>query len=258
MLLMLGDCLERMAEIDAGSVDLVLADVPYGTTACKWDSVIPFPPMWEHLRRVSKVGAANVLFASQPFTSALVMSNIENFRYDWMQDKVTTGGFSYAKYRPMAAHESILIFGRGTILYNPQMIKRTPEELKRLPKKGGETARSEHHATMTGRYYSRKDRPYKYPSTVIRIKGLSNRAKERVGHPTQKPIELMEYLIKTYSGEGDNVLDFCMGSGTTGVACIRTGRKFIGIELRPDYYKNAEERIKTEAQRLGQTVLWDL
>lgn len=226
-----GDCLEEMKKIPDGSIDLVLTDPPYGTTACKWDTVIPFEPMWEQLKRVTKKNGAIVLFGSQPFTSALVMSNPKMFKYEWVWDKVTARGHLVAKKRPMAQHENISVFGNGATTYNPQMVKRDK------PIKGTEGKRTE---IMGGDSigYS-KIYTHAYPKTIQTF-GMD----KRVGHPTQKPVALMEYLIRTYTNEGETVLDFTMGSGTTGVACKNLNRNFIGIELDKDYYEIAKKRIE--------------
>ena len=248
MRLMMGDCLERMGEIEAGSVDLVLTDPPYGTTACKWDAVIPFESMWAQVWRVLKPGGAAVFTASQPFTSALVMSNPKGFRYCWVWDKRWATGGQNARIMPMRAHEDICVFGAGT--YNPQMQEFSDDERLRMRKNDATCKAAE---TLGGRntvnrgwYEGRK----KYPSSVIRINALAARSSEReVGsHPTQKPVALMEYLIRTYTNEGETVLDFTMGSGTTGVACANTNRNFIGIERDPTYFQIAKDRIE-EAQR---------
>lgn len=232
--LMLGECLERMAEIPDGSVDMVLCDLPYGTTACKWDSVIPFAPLWAQYRRVCKRNAAIVLTASQPFTSALVMSNIDWFRYCWVWDKQIPGGMSYARFQPMRQHEDILVFCEGRTRYNAQMVKRDVP-IKEGGKKKSETAPIANFASMGGKVYD-----YKNPTTIVKF------AKVRQGavHPTQKPVALMEYLIRTYTNEGETVLDNTMGSGTTGVACMNTGRNFIGIERDEKYFEIAKQRIK--------------
>lgn len=236
--LLLGDCLERMAEIPSGSVDLVLTDPPYGTTACKWDAVIPFEPMWGGVRRLLKLGGAAVFTASQPFTSALVASNFPAFKYEWVYEKTNPKGFLSAKRRPLTAHENVCVFCYGTPPYRAQKWT-IPEHLR--------TKRKHATAKTSGEVYGGRDivrwsdDGSRYPTSVI---GFSNRV-GRGGnyHPTQKPVALMEYLIRTYTDEGETVLDFTMGSGTTGVACANTGRKFIGIERDPKYFAIAEKRI---------------
>ena len=234
-----GDCLEEMKKIPDGSVDLVLTDPPYGTTACKWDTVIPFEPMWEQLKRVTKKNGAIVLFGSQPFTSALVMSNPKMFKYEWVWDKITARGHLVAKKRPMAQHENILVFYKNAPTYNPQMVKMDK------PQKGyssdgdvGDTRTS----IMGGKTTKQREviyRTHKYPKTII-TQGVDG----KYVHPTQKPVALMEYLIKTYTNEGETVLDFTMGSGTTGVACKNLNRNFIGIELDQTYFDIAKKRIE--------------
>jgi site-specific DNA-methyltransferase (adenine-specific) len=228
-----GDCLEVMPEIPAGSVDMVLCDLPYGTTDCKWDSVIPFEPLWREYRRTTKRVAAIVLTACQPFTSALVMSNARHFRTSWVWNKKQSGGFATAKYHPLKITEDVVVFGFDTVRYFPQMRKGI------MRKKGGARAQNEIQSGLKPNHAVRND-DY-YPTNVIEI------VNPRMGavHPTQKPVALMEYLIKTYTNEGDTVLDNCMGSGTTGVACMRTGRNFIGIERDPQYFAIAQERINS-------------
>lgn len=233
----LGDCLEVMKRIPDGSIDMILCDLPYGTTACKWDSVIPFEPLWAHYRRVAKPNAAIVLTASQPLTSALLMSNPNEFKHSWIWHKNKASGHLNCKSRPLLAHEDVLVFSRGAPTYNPQMtsghkpgnnaIRRTHSEVynaQRPTEYGGQTVR--------------------YPRSVLDVPVVNN---DGTGdgrfHPTQKPVALMEYLIRTYTNEGDLVLDNCMGSGTTGVACVNTGRRFIGIEQDPPYFLIAAGRI---------------
>jgi len=213
---------------------MIFCDLPYGTTKCKWDVVIPFEPLWEQYKRIIKPNGAIVLTASQPFTSALVMSNPKMFKYEWIWDKITGRGHLVAKYRPMAQHENILVFGNGKVKYNPQMV------LMDKPQKG-KSMEASRTSIMGGRTTKESEiiiRTHKYPKTII-TQGVDG----KYLHPTQKPVALFEYLIKTYTNEGDLVLDNCMGSGTTGVACKNLNRNFIGIELDPDYFKIAEKRI---------------
>lgn len=235
-MLLLGDCLERMGEIPSGSVDMIMADLPYGTTACKWDSVIPFESLWAHYRRVTKPNAAIVLTADQPFTSALVMSNPHEYRHRWAWDKVNRiTGFLDAKRKPLRVAEDVLVFCKsGAMTYNPQMWQGEPY-----------TAISGGNAkTYSGHARAVRDCSdgMRYPQNIIRIKADNRGAEGRV-HPTQKPVALMEYLIRTYTNPGETVLDNTMGSGTTGVACVNTGRRFIGIERDPGYFEIAERRI---------------
>jgi site-specific DNA-methyltransferase (adenine-specific) len=237
-----------MGDLPGGSIDLILADLPYGTTACRWDVIIPFEPLWAHYRRLLKPRGAVVLTASQPFTSMLVMSNREWFKYDWAWDKKSASGFLNAKKMPMRAHEHVLVFAPEATTYNPEKIARTEAELKRFAKsdKAIPGRSGAYRATSWTSWPTRENRKFKGPTSVIRINGLcGGRDRERGLHPTQKPVALMEYLIKTYSNKYDSVLDNCMGSGTTGIACLNTGRDFIGIESDPAYLAIAERRIRS-------------
>lgn len=238
MNLMQGDCLERMKEIPDGSVDMVLTDPPYGTTACKWDSVIPLEPMWEQLKRIIKPKGAIVLFGSQPFTSALVMSNPKWFKYCWIWDKKLGVGHLVVKKRPIQRTEDIVVFGDGGINYYPQMQKRNKP--RSFVKQRGKTVHMNH--VQEKRYEGVWT--HRYPVNILEV-SWTNR-KDSV-HPTQKPAELMAYLVQTYTNKGETVLDFTMGSGTTGVACVQTGRNFIGCEIDQNYFAIAQRRI-AEAQ----------
>tara|TARA_R110000851_G_scaffold100026_2_gene215438 strand:- start:1016 stop:1702 length:687 start_codon:yes stop_codon:yes gene_type:complete len=222
-----------MKEIESGSIDMVLADPPYGTTACKWDSVIDLPLMWEQLKRVIKPNGAIVMTASQPFTSILTCSNLKDFRYDLVYDKPAGTGFFNAKKMPLRSHESILVFYGKLPTYNPQMTHGHPRKTA-----GREDAKSECYGKAVKKVHY--DSTSRYPRSIQRFSSDKQRSKL---HPTQKPVALMEYLIKTYTNEGETVLDFAMGSGTTGVACSNLGRKFIGIERDEGYFKIAQERI---------------
>jgi site-specific DNA-methyltransferase (adenine-specific) len=221
-----------MAKLPDGCIDMVLTDPPYGTTACKWDTVIPFEPMWAQLKRLAKKRAAIVMHASQPFTSALIMSNIEMFRHAWVWNKRKSGNIFLAKWQPMKIHEDILVFGGKN--YFP--IK-TPRETAKTSKNygTGEAIGGSGVAEETKYTYTHRN-----PVSIIDI---SNAAQHGKVHPTQKPVALAEYLIKTYTHPGMTVLDFTMGSGTTGVACKRLGRNFIGIELDAGYFEIAKRRI---------------
>ena len=223
-----GDCLTEMQKIQSGSVDAIITDPPYGTTACKWDSVIDFDLMWEQLNRIIKPNGAIVLFGSEPFSSALRMSNIKNYKYDWKWDKIVPTNFLNAKKQPMRLFEDIMVFNSKT--YYPIMIKRD-KTIKGYATKS--STNSDIKLDKTTRVYT-----HKYPTNKIEIKKLKG-----AEHPTQKPLELMEYLIKTYTNENETVLDFTMGSGSTGVAAKNLNRSFIGIEQDPNYFKIAEERI---------------
>ncbi len=232
-----GDCLDILPTLEAGSVDAVITDIPYGTTACAWDSVIPFAPMWAGIKHVIKPRAAVVLFGSQPFTSALVMSNAAWFKYCWVWDKVKPSTALHADFMPLKNVEDILVFGEKRIIYNPQMKKANKRKEWKLDRNGaafGDNIKKRFH----------DNGGMSYPKQIITI---SNADQTNAIHPTQKPVALMEYLIKTYTNEGDTVLDFTMGSGSTGVAAMRTGRRFIGIELDSDYFQIAETRIKNAA-----------
>jgi site-specific DNA-methyltransferase (adenine-specific) len=220
-----------MGEIEGGSVDMVLCDPPYGTTACKWDAVIPFEPMWAHVKRVLKKNGAAVFTAQTPFDKMLGASNIADLRYEWIWQKESGSGHLNAKKAPMKNHENLLVFYSSPPIYNPQMRR----GFKPYTQAQGKT-KSQNYGTQTGAITVSDGS--RYPLTVIDFA----RDKDKV-HPTQKPVALMEYLIKTYTNPGDVVLDFTMGSGTTGVACMNTGRNFIGIEMDEGYYDIACERI---------------
>ena len=223
----LGDCLDVMRSVPTGSVDMILCDLPYGTTQNKWDSVIPFEPLWSEYWRVCK--GAVVLTAAQPFTSALVMSQVQHFKYEWIWVKSRPVGHLNAKKMPMAAHESVLVFGDGNIAYNPQDLVYKPRINKRTSTKGnyGEAGK-ENFSEFTN-----------YPRTAIEFDSSQS---EKI-HPTQKPVALFEYLIRTYTNPGDVVMDNCIGSGTTAIAAENTGRRWIGIERDPGYFGAACERI---------------
>ena len=230
-----GDCLEVMKEIESGSVDAVICDPPYGTTACKWDSVIPFELMWEQLNIIIKPNGAIVLFGSEPFSSALRMSNIKNYKYDWVWDKKKGGSPLLSKIMPLKTFENIMIFEKSNkkVNYYPIMTKRDK------PKSRG-TNKGIKSMTTNNAFTENKVYTHKYPKAILEISNASQINKQ---HPTQKPVALMEYLIKTYTNEGETVLDFTMGSGTTGVACKNLNRSFIGIEMDDKYFEIAKERI---------------
>jgi site-specific DNA-methyltransferase (adenine-specific) len=229
-----GDCLQEMAKLPEGSIDLVLTDPPYGTTACKWDAAIPFEPMWEQLKRVTKKNGAIVMTASQPFTSALVMSNPKWFRCEWIWDKVNAANFANANKQPLKNHESVLVFAKCQTTYNPQKVPGAKNHVQ-----GKSTVNASETRLINGRVEDDVS-GMKYPKS---IQTFAKHSSQCGLHPTQKPVALMEYLIKTYTNEGDTVLDFTMGSGTTGVACKNTNRKFIGIELDKEYFDIASKRI---------------
>jgi site-specific DNA-methyltransferase (adenine-specific) len=239
--LILGDCLEIMKSIPDKSIDLVLTDPPYGTTACKWDSIIPFEPMWKELKRVRKDNAAICLFGSEPFSSHLRMSNIKEFKYDWIWLKRTGSNFATVKKQPFKAHEIISIFG-SKINYYPIMEKRADAGLKRL--KNEYKSNTISGDTMLNMKSNRAYKKYNDLRNPFSYQNFNNRDKDRGLHPTQKPVPLLEYLIKTYTLENETVLDFTMGSGSTGVACKNLNRHFIGIEKDEKYFEIAKKRIE--------------
>ncbi|TXH58083.1 MAG: site-specific DNA-methyltransferase [Desulfurellales bacterium] len=233
----LGDCLEIMPTLASGSVDAIIADWPYGTTACKWDSIMPLDKLWPECKRVIKPNGAIVLFGGQPFTSALVMSNPKAFKHEWIWIKNRGSNFGNTAREPFKEHESILVFSNGKWTYNKQM-----------------QCRSDGGATLIGKTIRRKTRSDNYgrfsdyiaPLPALRVPSSWQKFNTEVGlHPTQKPVSLLEYLVRTYTNEGDTILDNTMGSGTTGVACMNTGRKFIGIEKDAGYFEIAKRRIES-------------
>lgn len=231
--LMLGDCLELMKEIGSGTVDMILCDLPYGTTCCSWDAVIPFEQLWEQYERVIKENGAIVLFAAQPFAAVLATSNLKLFRYEIIWEKPSATGFLNAKKQPLRAHENILVFYKSQPTYNPQ--KTFGHERKTAKRKD---IGSEHYGKQVN--IKSYDSTERYPRSV---QVFSSDKQKQALHPTQKPVALCEYLIRTYTNEGETVLDNTMGSGTTGVACVNTGRAFIGIEQEQKYFEIAQERI---------------
>ena len=241
-----GDCLEVMPTLAAGSVDAILTDLPYGTTACSWDSVIPFEPMWAAVKHVLKPRGVFVTTASQPFTSALVMSNVKWFRCSLVWDKVTTTGFYNVRNKPLRRHEDLCVFGAAPDTYNPQMSEGTKYSVKN----------GKPHTTGvygTQKLLDHKNSGVRYPTSIVPITN-SNKVFPKT-HPTQKPVALYEYLIRTYTNEGELVLDMCAGSGTTGVAAINTGRRVICIEQREDYADIARARIAKAAEQARQAEL---
>lgn len=244
MRLLHGDCLELMKDIPDGSVDMILCDLPYGTTACKWDSIIPFEPLWECYKRIIVPNGAIVLFGSEPFSTKLRNSNMDCYKYDWIWKKESPTGFVTVKLQPMRIYENISVFSLGTcatggkrnMKYYPQGLKVTNKKcvVGRKPEYLGKKTR------QLGKEYIQKYT--NYPKNIIEFK----RDKDKL-HPTQKPVALLEYLIKTYTNQGETVLDNCMGSGSTGVACVNTGRHFIGMEMDKKYFDIAKQRIETAA-----------
>ena len=225
-----GNCLDLMSDINDKSIDMILADLPYGTTACKWDTVIPFEPLWAHYKRIIKDNGAIVLTASQPFTSALVMSNIKMFKYEWIWEKTRFSNQMMAKIQPLKIHESALVFSNGKCIYHPQGLKRVDKVTKQGSKItdniGGGNRKKEYFQEFSN-----------YPRSIQEFKNQTGL------HPTQKPVALFEYLIKSYTNEGELVLDNCAGSGTTAIACLKTNRNYILIEQEGKYCDIANKRI---------------
>lgn len=243
-----GDCLELMQDLGENSIDLVLTDPPYGTTACKWDSIIPLDKMWKLLHEPKKDNVPVVLFGIEPFSSYLRMSNIDQFKYDWIWHKNMVSGVAQAKNKPITTHELIHVFSEGATVHASQTARRVPYNPQGLIeinktmknhthdqiKAGGIGQRPSHKKTYVQTHTN-------YPKSILYFDCV-NRSDSL--HPTQKPVALMEYLISTYTNEGDTVLDFCMGSGTTGIACKNLNRNFIGIEKDEEYFKIAKDRIE--------------
>tara|TARA_R100000742_G_C4240190_1_gene60027 strand:+ start:43 stop:789 length:747 start_codon:yes stop_codon:yes gene_type:complete len=240
-----GNCLEVMQDIPDNSINFILTDLPYGTTACSWDNIIPYKPMWNQIKRIRKDYSAVALFGNEPFSSHLRLSNLDEYKYDWKYKKLIASNFASAKYKPMKHIEDIMIFGNGKINYYPIKQPRAESGKNRInagfkynSEKGGDFIGGIERNNTTSTY----DSDLKYPED---IQTFNNRAKgDRGLHPTQKPVALLEYLIKTYTKKNEVVLDFTMGSGSTGVACKNTNRDFIGIELDKEYYNIAKERIE--------------
>ena len=239
-----GDCLQEMRAIPNGSVDLILTDPPFGTTGCKWDSVIPLNLMWEQLKRVIKPSGAIVINAAEPFASALRMSNIRDYKYDWIWKKQCATGHLNAKKRPLICHEFLCVFYSKQCLYNPQFTKCETRKKSKI-RAGG----ADHEDQVYGKFRLKQpawhDTGRRYPISVISVNSDKSRfSKQKYRHPTKKPVKLAEYMIKTYTNENETVLDFAAGSFTTGVACANLNRKFIGIELDKNYFDIGVNRIK--------------
>mgnify|MGYP000886518894 CR=1 FL=1 len=237
-----GDCLEVMPLLPDKSIDMILCDLPYGTTACKWDTIIPFEPLWAQYERIIKDNGAIVLFGSEPFSSALRMSNIKHYRYDWKWDKVKPSTGLHAKIMPLKDYEDIMVFYKKKAIYNPQMKEANiridkPRIANNGEAFGGKEILRQH-----------KNNGLSYPRAILRF---SNANQNNRLHPTQKPVDLCEYLIKTYTNEGEIVLDNCIGSGTTAIAALNTGRFFIGIEKEEKYVEIARKRIAEHKQQLS-------
>ena len=260
MTLLQGDCLELMKQVPDKSIDLILCDLPYGTTKCKWDSVIPFDKLWTQYNRIIKDNGAIVLFGAEPFSSSLRMSNIKNYKYDWYWDKNSGANILRAKYMPLKVIENICVFSNnGKCNYIPQMRERTEKEKRKaayMLKYKNVTQRSELYGKVNGGFTYTSDPNYKYPINVLYFNARAKECNNQVRlHPTQKPIDLIEYLIKTYTEEEDLVLDFTMGSGSTGVACLNTNRRFIGIELDEKYFNIAKERIENNKSNVQKVII---
>jgi len=241
-----GDCLEIMPSIPDKSIDMILCDLPYGTTSCKWDVVIPLEPLWKEYKRIIKDRGCIALFGSEPFSSHLRMSNIKQFKYDWIWNKKIPSGMTYAKFQPMRQHEIISIFNSN--IYYPQKTQR-----EKSIKSGGQKHLNSNLTNLDLYKIDNFKKEYndKFPITIIDFIKIR---KDSI-HPTQKPVDLLEYLIKTYTIEGETILDNCMGSGSTGVACINTNRNFIGIEKDETHFEVAKNRI--EAKQNKDTIICD-
>ena len=236
------DCLEKLKDIPDGSIDLILADPPYGITQCKWDVVIPFAPLWQELNRVIKTNGAILIFSAQPFTTDLINSNRKNFRYEIIWEKTIKTGFLNANRMPLKAHENIIVFYKHLPVYNPQKVMSDKIKIGTRHRRGNICSLYNH---------KRNDSVYvddglRYPSDVILLPKANNPSRTgEKNHPSAKPVSLLEYLIKTYSQENDTVLDYSMGSGSTGIACLNTNRNFIGIEKDTDFFNSAAKRLSS-------------
>ena len=241
-----GDCLEAMAALPDRCVDAVITDPPYGTTACKWDTVIPFEPMWEQLKRLVKKNGAIVLFGSEPFSSLLRYSNLKMYKYDWVWEKTKAGNFIQAKNCPLKLHENISIFSQGVVIHKGQSIKRmnyNPQGVIDVDKKWSrpKVYNSAHNFKRPSHLTDRKIKEENFPSSILKFGSAHNPP-----HPTQKPVALIEYLIRTYTDEGETVLDFTIGSGTTAIAAKRTNRRWVGIEKEEGYCDITVKRLQAE------------
>ena len=256
MELLNGDCLEVMKSIPDKSVDMVLCDLPYGTTACKWDNVIPFEPMWEQYDRITKKNAAILLFSAQPFTTDLICSNRKNFRYEIIWQKTQASGFLNANKMPLRAHENILVFYKNLPTYNPIKTSVNRKDIGRAKKP--HLARLQQYGKESMMSTIWVETGLRYPTDVIKFSSwngsLFGKNVSHVKHPTAKPVDLLEYLIKSYSNPGDTILDNCMGSGSTGVACVNTNRDFIGIELDDNYFSIAKDRIEAALKEVQNVI----
>lgn len=231
-----------MQDIKENSIDCILCDLPYGVTDCKWDNIIPFSDLWEQYKRVIKPNGAIILFSIQPFTTKLIHSNLKDFRYCWYWKKNNKTGAPFAKVQPMRCIEDICVFYKHKPTYNPQGIKKLNKPI--VKQRAAQNGVYEYRGKISPQLYTN------YPVNLIEFDGVNSMKRQ---HPTQKPVALLEYLVKTYTNEGETVLDNCMGSGSTGVACVNTGRKFIGIEKDVKYYEISTNRIKYQ-QILTNTI----
>lgn len=236
----LEDCLTGMSKIPDGSIDCVICDLPYGTTACSWDKIIPFEELWKQYNRIVKDNAPIVLFGAEPFSTLLRMSNIKNYKYDWYWLKNNVTGFSFAKTQPMRQIETISVFGKSTPSYYPQGLTKIEKKVQKINEK------SDTIISKTLKEKSFIQEYTGYPKNVLRY----DKEVKGTFHPTQKPVSLLEYLIKTYTKENEVVLDNCMGSGTTAIACVNTNRRFIGFETNEEYYRQALERIENNVTQI--------
>jgi len=240
------DCMDGMKLIDDKSIDMILCDLPYGTTACKWDTVIPFEPLWEQYERIIKENGAIVLTASQPFTTDLINSNRKQFKYCWVWNKVLSANICSAKYQPMKVHEDICVFSKKTHRYYPITTDADPKNIRPTSSK---QTKNNHYGTKMSN--DRCDTKKRFPKSIITFNNRMGECNSlNKTHPTQKPVELFDYLIKTYTNENDLVLDNCMGSGTTAIACIKTNRNYIGFENDKEYFDKASIRIESEKSQL--------
>ena len=235
-----GDCLELMKDIPSGSIDLILTDPPYGTTNCKWDTIIPFEPLWKQYKRIIKKNGAIVLFGAEPFTSMLICSNISWFKYNWIWQKDKATGHLNAKKQPMRTVETISVFYKNQCVYNPQLDKKPKKNIRPATTK---RKNIQNYGSMDKESVRGIPIDMSYPKDILSFRGCFG-DKGKSNHPTEKPVALLEYLVKTYTNDGETILDNCMGSGSTGVACVNTGRNFIGIELDEGYFQIAKERIE--------------
>ena len=252
----LGDCLEIMQEIPTASVDMILCDLPYGTTACEWDRLLPFDKLWEQYRRLIKPAGAIVLFGSEPFATRLRSCALDWYKYDWIWTKNRPTGFTQAKNKPLKDYENIMVFSPGTTVHAGQSANRMTYNPQGLTDCNIVLPNTNKFGTIVGKRPSHKEYYTQtktgYPRMVLSGYKLEGKAV----HPTQKPVALLEYMERTYTNEGDTVLDNCMGSGSTGVACLRTGRHFIGMEKDPYYFQIAKERLEQEERAGQQVTIW--